>query len=343
MSLPSAYYDIPSKQLLTNSADVHYTQEVIDPMIIDFFSKDKGLQYLQAVYHLSDIQAIRNKVYCERNASEVDAEPLASMFGWIGDTKSIKTAMSCSTHPQYILADDAIEIFLRETGIQPDTFDLSDLHFRCIHLASTIDGGKSIKEKGLLKLVDLLAKPSPLSSFLLDYDIVIKPEEKIMIVNGERQCLENTDISIKLYSTNSAIEAFIAGEIGTLQEYSCISDAPEVLREISAFVYGNYYLIEEWRKKKNKLVHVIFDVSFEECANIGDMSFIRTPDHFEMLLPFCKKRYEFSNAPESLWQNFWFIHQCLKNACPGMKIDQSMIVLKPDVKLGSERIRVHEV
>ena len=61
----------------------------------------------------------------------------------------LKKAVSFSTSGIHI-ADNAVSVFLDESGIHPDTFQLLDVCIRCKVISSTLDDGKSILEKGLL-------------------------------------------------------------------------------------------------------------------------------------------------------------------------------------------------
>ena len=315
-------------------------------MLIDFFRKDQGLTYLRDVYHLNDEQteSIRSRAYYfdhQEPMTQEEIEHWLSLFRLLDENAEVHDWM---TNPKsgYEMVDDAVEMFLRETEIHPDTFDLSQLRFRCIHVSPSIDGGESIKDKGLLKLTDLLGGPSPLSNFLYSHGIVIQPSERKILVEGKEYSLDKTDIAIKLYSTNSEIEAFIAGEIGTLKDYSCIEDAPEILREISRFVYGNEdVLINEWAAQKKKLLYVSFDVSFDECSNITGMAQLNDPDNLKRMMPFCSKRYEYELEPRAIWQNYWFIYQCLRNSCPDKELERDYMAVKADVSIGPERITVN--
>lgn len=312
-------------------------------MLIDLFKKGHGLCYLRDVYHLNDeqIESIRSKVYYFKQRNPMTQEEIEQLLSFLQQFDENIEVQDWMVKPQseYEMVDDAMEIFLRETGIYPDIFDLSHLRFRCIHVSSSIDDGKSIKDKGLLKLTDLLSEPSPLSSFLYSHGIVIQPEKRVILIKGKEQSLDKTEIAIKLYSTNSAIEAFIAGEIDTLKNYSCIEDAPECLREISRFVYGDEdVLINDWALKKKKLLYTSFEVSFDECANITGMTRLNTPDNFKRLMPFCRKRYVYEQEPWNIWQNCWFIDQCLWNSCPDKELERDYMMVKTNVSIGPKRI-----
>lgn len=302
---------------------------------IDFFQKGKGFSYLTKVYGLNDDQIgmIRSKVYVfDRRDEDIEI---------VWPTGMVTNKMTVHQKQHFEIADDAVKTFFSVTGIKPDVFDLSTLRFHCVYLSPTIDEGKSIHEQGLLKLVELLEKPSPLSRFLKDRGIIIKPAEKSIEIYGVKRSIDQTDIAIKLYSTNSEIEAFIAGDIATLDDYSCIGSSPEILREISRFVYEDEHkLIQEWESLKQSLLYVSFDVAFDECAMIAGMARYNTLDNFKWISPFLSKQYEYGEEPANVWENYWFIDKCLENSCPDVILDRDYIALKPDMFIGPERIMI---
>ncbi len=313
-------------------------------MHINLFVKEKGLEYLQAVYHLSDQQIcdLRESLYNHTKQEKISEEEankqIEMMWNWLPEEEKqkIKNSLISSSWPEWQIVDDALERFLVMTGIKLDEHDLSDLCFQCIHVSPAIDGGESIKKSGVRKLTDLVDNESPIKTFLADYGIEINAAQRWYSVNGQRFSIKGSKLEIKLYSTKSEIEAFIAGELETLKDYSCLEYNPEFLRELSSLV--GIDLQAEWKKKKNSLLYVGFDVSFNECANITDMSCLNTPDNYERILPYLNGTYPYGEEPTKIWQNHWFIKACIENGCPEKHIDRSPMAVKEDVELGPERI-----
>ena len=271
--------------------------------------------------------------------TEEDANTVIEfMYSWLPDDekKALKNSIMTPTLARWQVIDDPVDRFIRATGVRLDDRDLSTLRFHCIHVSATIDGGESIRKYGLRKLTDLLVTDSPIRRFLIEYGIEVNPSERWYSRNGERHSVDGTMLEVKLYHTKSEIEAFIAGDM--LKDYSCIEDNPEFLRELSPLVGVD--LENEWEKRKNVLLYVHFDVSFDECANITDIHRAHFPDVFEKLLPTLSKKYNYGEEPENVWRNYWFINACIENSCPEARIDRSPMAVKEDVMIGPERIQI---
>lgn len=314
-------------------------------MLINFFEKWRGLEYLQAVYSLSDkvISKIKELCYvhCEEESITEDiVDNVAAMFSWLSSTEkeALKKGIVFGTQSQWQVANFAVELFLSISNIKLDDLDLSDLHFKCIHVSSSIDNGEAIRKHGLRKLTDLLENQSPVSDFLAEYGISVKPSERRISIMGKKLFLAGTDLEVKLYSTNSEIEAFIAGEIETLKDYSCIESNPEFLRELSALC--NTDLEAKWSERKNALLYVCFDVSFDEISNITEMACLNSPDNYSRILPYLHTKYEYGAEPIEIWRNYWFINTCLYNSCPDLRIDRSTMAVKKNIILSPERITI---
>ena len=313
-------------------------------MLINLFEKGKGLEYLQTVYSLLDQQVydLKDSLYFYSEPRQITEDiadnEIESMWSWLPneEKQEIKKSIMMSTWPKWQIVDDAVERFIKVTEIKLDDRDLSELLFRCIHVSPVIDGGESIKRSGLRKLTELFENESPIRSFLAEYGIVINPSQRWYSINGERHSIDGTMLEVKLYHTKSEIEAFIAGDIETLKDYSCIETNPEFLRELSPL--AGIDLDEEWSKRKNALIYVSFDISFDECANITEIHCPNTPDVFDRLLPYLSKRYNYGEEPVNVWRNYWFINACIENSCPEVRIDRSTMAVREDVTIGPDRL-----
>ena len=261
------------------------------------------------------------------------------MWGWLTaeEKNNLKKNIMTPSLPQWQVNDNAVEKFLDLTGVKLDESYLSGLRFRCIHVSPAIDGGESIKTFGLRKLTDLLATKSPIKDFLAEYGIEVNPSGKWYSINGKKYPISGTMLEVKLFSTNSEIEAFIAGDLKTLKDYSCIEYNPEFLRELSPLC--GIDLQTKWEKRKTSLLYVGFDVSFDECANITDMHTPNTPDNYQRLQPYLCKDYKYGEEPISIWRNYWFINACIENSCPDIRIERSTMAVKEDVLIDSTRIK----
>ena len=315
-------------------------------MIINLFDKGKGLDYLQDIYSLTNkqIESIKRKIYKEQKyepISEITLQSISQCIRLICDDEqeNEKVIQYWRGHhpPTWEIADDAIEIFLQETGIYLDDYQLDDILLHCIHVSSAIDGGESIKKYGLRRLLELLETPSPIRDFLLKRGIEIKVNGHIILIQGKEHSLEHTALEQKLYP-NCEVEACIAGELETVKEYSCVQDNPEFLREIE-YISG-IELQNEWKAQKNSLLYVSFDISFDECSNITDMCKLENVCNFERIIPFLRDKYQFGKEPKHIWRNFWLIDACIENCCPGRIVDRSPMAVKNNIVLGPERIKV---
>lgn len=316
-------------------------------MIIDLFIKNQGFNYLKDVYCINNdiIEELQKCLYtyCDpapmMNEEEADAFIRNCCFTECEEEKQRIKQNLIRKHPAYWQpVENAIEIFLEKTNIKLDSSDLSTLRFHCIHVSPSIDGGESIKKYGLLKLNELLEIESPISTFLKEYGIIIKPSEKWYSIKGKKHSVVGTGLAIKLYSFNNEIEAHIAGETKELKDYSCIEENPEFLRELSPLC--GIDLQAKWAERKNALLYVSFNLSFDECANITHMSCMQEPDNYERFKPFIKGVYDFGNEPISIWRNLWLIDACIDNSCPGKSIELSPMAVNADVRLDSSRIDV---
>lgn len=93
----------------------------------------------------------------------------------------------------YEVAENGISIFLEETGIHPDTYDVSDVKVHCKHITTAFDNGKSIKSLGFLPLTRLLEEESALSGFLRSNGIIVTPSRYRIEINGK-----NTEFHLHL-------------------------------------------------------------------------------------------------------------------------------------------------
>lgn len=187
----------------------------------------------------------------------------------------LKKAVSFSTSGIHI-ADNAVSVFLDESGIHPDTFQLLDVCIRCKVISSTLDDGKSILEKGLLPLTQLLMHHSPLCAFLMEHRFVIDIPRKRWKYKNKwhlfpeychdelgnssyccKRCFfeysscpydnphadmfcdylkEIKPLMSKLFVDNGEIEAFIFGHKSELLDYSTVKDYPEIIYTIDELI-----------------------------------------------------------------------------------------------------------
>lgn len=318
-------------------------------MLIDLFKKGEGLNYLRYVYNLSNehIDELSKLLYIyedDNRMSRKDAHNyIDTYWSWLDkkDKKRMLRSLRIRNGSKWETVEDALEIFLNITGIKLDENDLSSLRFHCIHISPSIDKGESIRKKGLLTLEELLETDSPIKEFLENYGVIVCPSDRYCIINGEKIPIEGTMLGIKLYD-DSEIQALMAGELKTLwRDYSCLEYNPEFLRELSPFC--NTDLEKKWAKRRNALLYVKFDVSFEECSNISEMYIRKDTDQYERIKKYLTKEYEYGKEPQSIWRNLWFINACIDNSCPRKTIEHIHVAVKDEVKLGADRVDVEIV
>ena len=244
--------------------------------------------------------------------------------------------------------DNCVGVFLEETGINPDIFDVSGVKVRCRHISASVDGGKSIRKYGLLKLTEVLERDTPVSAFLKDNGIRIIPSKHQIVVNDTAYSIPLHGgevpfgcLSSKLYYDKGEIEVFISGEEEDMVGYSCIRDCPEILYTLDDELgYNDLRLQHRWTEKKTDLLLVQFDVGFDEII-IHTLPNARNDiTKYYEIEQFLSQDYERDEIPKRLWQNYWIILSCLNNATTYGSLSETYAAILPDVQIGKERISV---
>ena len=258
----------------------------------------------------------------------------------------------------YDLSDDCVNIFLRETGIHPDTFDISDVKVHCKHVTTVFDNGVSIKRNGLIPLNRLLEEPSVLRAFLLENGIEISPREQYISINGMKHWIPmesrgcDTDewenvglLSAILYHDHGEVEAFIAGDQKEIIGYSTVKNNPEILHSVETVVKRltrkDLGLEAKWQKKQPQTNVAEFD------AKVLDLSYCNTfkcrhdyPSTYDELEEFFEKP---KNDNENIWINEWIISSCLYNSCPGYDWSPIAVGIRSNVAIPGDSITLTTV
>lgn len=172
--------------------------------------------------------------------------------------------------------------------------DTHDCNIVCRHITTSNDGLQSIKSLGLLRLDQMLAFKTPLSSFLKKYGIVVDPYEKVIILKdlqisinrynelcsiykrtheqisllNEYSCGELHDkvsfLHSKLYHDKGEVECYISGEdITMLKNYTSITNGPEILLTIGQIVNAiwkkidQFFLQDAWSKQQGMRRYIL--------------------------------------------------------------------------------------
>lgn len=259
----------------------------------------------------------------------------------------------------YEAAENGVSIFLEETGIHPDTYDVSDVKVHCKHITTAFDNGKSIKSLGFLPLTRLLEEESALSAFLRSNGIIVTPSRYRIEINGKKYRIPPTSedcpsdvweifvfLSPTLYHDKGEVEAFVAGEEERMMSYSTVKRFPEILesldhtvKEITGKSQG---LGQKWMDLNPTTFMADFDVAIKDFSYNNRMKSRHDyPEaYWELEKYFEREKSEESNL---IWQNEWIIRSCLNNACPGNEDDLNMVGIKSDVVIPGNSIALSAV
>lgn len=302
---------------------------------VDFFNKNRGLIYLKEIYQL-------------------DNRIIGNIFS------------KCFEHNQFTPEpkEDSFIIFLEETGIHPDTFDLSNVKIHCKHITTTFDNGESIRELGLKPVIYLLENKSALSIFLKKYGIVITPTSHLLVYGDKEYSIpiqeENNKfyyslfkrLSNILYHDNGEIEVFINADLDSMLNYSVVRYYPEILDSISEVINSltgdDLDLGTKWSLNHPKTMIVEFDV------NINDMSFIGGLGDYKNNYSTYEKATRFfmnpiypiyfeTQIPRLFWLNEWLIRMCFSNFCAFDHVSDVYAGIKADVDISSDEITLTEI
>lgn len=311
--------------------------------VVNLFDRGVGLQCLKDIYGLNNeqIRNIENRVFSydppllSEEEKEEQISTFKDIYGENGEeTKLFIKLINNKSRRNCILADDCVELFLEQTGIEPDVFDLSDVKLLFRHVTSVIDNGKSIREKGLLRLDELLESSSPLSDFLKRNNIIICPSKKIIYVDGNSYDIDYKGkfgiLASKLYHDLGEIEMFVCGS--DIVDYSCIAECPEILCTLDE-VLKNKKLHNKWLQYKTDLFIIEFLAGFDECI-IHQIS-----NDSNGLEQYLSKDYS-GNIPINVGRNYWIIKRCLENANPKSYGSEEYAAIKSDVRINPERLKL---
>ena len=288
--------------------------------LVNLFEKCSGFDYLQEIYRISD-------------------QVLARIIRQCIIPKGI----------DYIVPSNSVSIFLKETGIHPDTFQLNEVKLHCKHVTTCYDNGKSILRNGLLPLNNLLEGDSDLSIFLAENGIHISPSNRYIYYYDQKWEIPLThsdeflNLSSKLYHDNGEIEAFISGSEEDILSYSNIRHYPEILNTIKDTIYKLVYkdidLGRKWHEKNPQCFIAEFDVDINAMSYINSLlSYEDAPGVYQELEEFV----EYGETP-LFWKNEWLIRNCLDNACPGTYDNKKTVGIKNDVHIIGSMINLRQV
>lgn len=259
----------------------------------------------------------------------------------------------------YEIPDNGVSIFLEETGIHPDTFDVSDVKVHCKHITTAFDEGESIKTRGLLPLNRLLEEESAISSFLCENGIEVSPSRHQIQIDGHKYRIPESSkdcsydvweiyayLSPTLYHDHGEVEAFVSGPEDEMLTYSTVKRYPEILETIEYTVKeitGNYReLGQRWMSLNPVSLMADFDVSIKLLSYNNDTKTKHDyPDTYWELERFFET--EHNEEPMLLWQNEWIIRKCLENSCPCNQFGLNMVGIKSDVVIPGEDIILTQI
>lgn len=330
-------------------------------MVIDLFNKGDGLSCLKKIYQLDDkqLQNIEDRVFeydtPPKTQEEID-EFIATIASLPGETEESARTTAAHLFDRNRMkrwpVDDCVKVFLEETGIKPNIYDVSEVKVRCKHVTAQIDGGESMRMYGLLKLTDMLEEDTPLSRFLKENGIAVNPSEYILTVGNETIMIPERSngnqigvLSSKLYYDKGEIEVFISGEDERIVDYSCVKRCPEILQTLDTFIggYDCTRLQEAWEDRKTDLMIVQFDLGLDELIIHSMPNRMNDMEKYWELEEFLSKEYEREKIPDRFWQNYWIILNCLDNATTYFDRQELYAAVKPNVLIDPERITLHSI
>ena len=297
--------------------------------IINLFEKNNGLTALQNIYHIS--------------------EPIMA-----------RIVKRCIVREgiDYIVPDDCVSFFLEETGVHPDSFDVSNVRIHCRHITTAFDSGESIKSRGLVSLNKLLEGESYLRSFLAENAVVVSPSKQFIEIKGKKykipvtskNCDYNTwenfcMLSSSLYHDDGEVEAFVEGEQSKILNYSTVRNHPEILNSIDYTVKkltgADLDLGRKWMIRKPTTFIADFDVAIKDLSyNNKKRSRTCFPDTLNALMPFC----EYNNPQNKMmWENDWIIRSCIENNCPGVYMCECAVGIKSTAEIPGKSIMLREM
>lgn len=182
------------------------------------------------------------------------------------------------------------------------------IYIICRHGMTSFDGLESVNNRGLLNLKEVLTEQTPLRQFLLEYEIEINVNNRIINVKGEnypilhskvlcnncifaeykcfdifdknrpklRNCEYRERLSFlegKLYYDKCETEVFLDGTNKDIREYSVIREYPEILYTLDRLMvyYNNVCrLCSQWSQKENNKFYILqFPTKLENLERMG--------------------------------------------------------------------------
>lgn len=326
-------------------------------VVIDLFKKGDGLCCLKEIYNLSDSQITRieDKVfeYATPPMPKKKIDELITLLQTLpGETeaeiKNVKAFLLDKTRLNRWPRSECVSIFLEETGIKPDIFDVGNVMVHCKHICSSIDHGESIRKYGLLKLTDLLEMKSPLSEFLRVHGIKVIPSECRIIVNGNETSISQSGtygvLYSKLYHDNGEVEVFISGDEKGLEEYSSVYHYPEILCTLDQALHNSSNTLGwSWVNQKTETLMIQFDAYLDECIIHEMPSSKYDMQKYYALVDFLSCSYDEENIPHRFWENYWIIESCLENSTTLEARPEAYAAIKKDAIISADRLSIEVI
>jgi hypothetical protein len=208
------------------------------------------------------------------------------------------------SHNEDVSVIDIIEKF----NIDLNKRYYDQIYIICRHGMTSFDGLESVRSRGLLNLKEVLTEHTPLRQFLLENEVEINIDNRIINVKGknypilhrevlcnnciftEFKCLDFFDknrpelknckyrkrlslLEGKLYYDKCETEVFLDGTNKEIREYSTIREYPEILYTLDRLMiyYNNGCgLCSQWSQKENNKFYILqFPTRLENLERMG--------------------------------------------------------------------------
>ena len=200
----------------------------------------------------------------------------------------------------------------------------------------------SFRETGVLDLKSMLQLKTPLSSFLLEYGIVVDVDNRVLILNNKeypitnygeecvlcindktekctgysrcdyRKCMDH--LGLKLYKYGATVEFFINTSLERMSRYSSIRRHPEILVTLENVIKKAqknhsppYNLGYAWMRSKNKCCIVEFRAKLSDMETFAPIDWRAAYDDCDDCISF--SGYTFSDymqksIPQTVFDNY---------------------------------------
>jgi len=250
--------------------------------------------------------------------------------------------------------------FITEFGIQLEIISTENVVVKAKHITTQPEGEKSIKKYGLLSLIDVIQKETPLKKFLDDCDIHIDLEKKriflsdkvIHLVSGDdhpshvNQSLRYAEYVNRIYQTlyfdNGEIEFFLGGKDEDIFRYSTVTRHPEILEKLNSLSNElglSLDLVNKWKLLQNDCFYVL-----EFIFPVGGLKYIKellvendeydSSEAYFKLFSYTRSDYIVGSIPNEFYINLFLVKNSLDVVFTGKGKEFGQIATSVNIPYG---------